>query len=151
MKGPGSVPERRWVGWLTIVGVLSFDRERKVRDFECAECGSRYRRMYRFVLRNQVAYGVCYASLHKHAGEAVAWLDVILGTWGENETADHVTFGCRVGPIEGQEFPAASLVPAAQPFAYRPIFGQRLSPIPPMRPRRLSRTWPTWGVIEARS
>ena len=40
------------------------------------------------------------------------WIDVILGTWGAGAADDHVTSGCRVGPVEGSPEPGATLVDA---------------------------------------
>lgn len=121
--------------------MLSLDPERSVRDADCAKCGRREKRVKLFVLRDGNAYAVCFASLHDHAGAAVAWLDVIFGTWSEDQASDHVTFGCRVGPVEGQVDPAASLVTAAQPFADRPIFGRKLTRDQALRHPGLGEFW----------
>ena len=52
---------------------------------------------------------------------------MILGTFGTDDASDHVTFGCRVGPVPGQQEPAASLVATAAPYGSAPIFGHKLS------------------------
>src|SRR6266446_1018254 len=104
--------------------MLTFDPERQVSQHVCTRCGSEYRRIVRFLLRDGSAQAVCFAALHEHDGNREAWLDVILGTWAEAETDDHVTFGCRVGPVAGQTEPAASLVTAAAPYSDSPMFGK---------------------------
>jgi hypothetical protein len=40
------------------------------------------------------------------------WIDVILGTLGGDTIDDHVTFGCRVGPVADSPEPAPTLVQA---------------------------------------
>jgi hypothetical protein len=70
--------------------------------------------------------GVCFASLHGEPGPPDAWLDVILGTFGEDISTDHVTFGCRVLPATAPESLVISVEDAAAAFAYRPIMGRRL-------------------------
>jgi hypothetical protein len=79
-----------------------------------------------FVYRDDDAYAANVASCYPHRDEA--WIDVIFGTWGADDTRDHVTFGCRVGPVAGQPRPACSLVAAASVTADDPIFGEKLEP-----------------------
>ena len=55
------------------------------------------------------------------------WLDAALGPQ-QLHHPDRVTFGCRIGAIEGQVAPACSLVPGAELRADDPFFGQKLSP-----------------------
>jgi hypothetical protein len=98
-----------------------------------------------FVLKDGGARAVCYAALHHHDGTREAWLDLVIGTWGEGQVTDHVTFGCRVGPIENQEEPAASLVSAAIPYGDSPIFGAKLS-----RDEALAHSWLSefWEMVD---
>lgn len=49
-----------------------------------------------------------------------AYFDVIIGSWGANDNAGHVTFGCRVGPVEDGSI-GATLID--------PVFGQSGAPI----------------------
>jgi hypothetical protein len=50
---------------------------------------------------------VYFASCYRHDGVHEAWIDVVLGTWGAEDFSDHLTFGCRVGPVSGAAGPAA--------------------------------------------
>ena len=45
----------------------------------------------------------------------------------EEGAADRVTFGCRVGPVQGRPGPAATAVAAAQPYDDAPLWGRKLS------------------------
>lgn len=105
---------------------LSFDRERSAELKSCAECGRGYTLIKSFILNDDDAHAVLFAALHDH-GEREAWIDVILGTFGSDDYSDHITFGCRVGPVQGRSEPAATLVPAATPYGPSPLFGQKLS------------------------
>lgn len=109
-----------------MAGTLSFDPERTVELKSCADCGRGYTLVKTFILNGGAAHAILFAALHDH-GEREAWIDVILGTFGSENFADHVTFGCRVGPIHGQADPAATAVPAAAPYGDAPIFGRKLS------------------------
>ncbi|WP_146605010.1 hypothetical protein [Jiangella anatolica] len=55
-------------------------------------------------------------------------LDAVFGTWDRDDHSDHVSFGCRIGPVPGQPGPAVQLMPAAASFDAVALFGQRLSP-----------------------
>lgn len=108
-----------------MASVLSFDPERSVEVKSCVSCGRGYTLVKGFIFDDDDAHAVFFAALHDH-GEKEAWIDVILGTFGEASMDDHVTFGSRVGPVGGNE-PAASLVPAAAPYGDAPIFGRKLT------------------------
>jgi hypothetical protein len=47
---------------------------------------------------NGCGLGTYNASCYRHDVHE-AWIDAILGSWGDNQFDDHVTFGCRVGPV----------------------------------------------------
>jgi hypothetical protein len=42
-------------------------------------------------------------------------MDVILGTFGDDDPEGRVTFGCRVGPVSNSPDPAATAVQASGP------------------------------------
>jgi len=105
---------------------LSFDAERTVESKLCDACGSGYVLAKGFIYDDDEPHAVYFAALHNH-GSPEAWIDVILGTFGTEDFSDHVTFGCRVGDVEGQSEPAATLVPAAQPYSASALFGRKLS------------------------
>lgn len=54
-------------------------------------------------------------------------MDAVFGTFGELDHSDHETFGCRVGPVQGQVEPAATTVDAAQPYDDSPFWGRKLT------------------------
>ncbi len=72
-------------------------------------------------------FAVCFASLDDDDGVRLAWMDGILGTFGERAPQDHITFGCRVSPGGDSRGPVISAVDAALAFTYRPVMGQRLT------------------------
>lgn len=91
----------------------------------CDHCGEPMTRVKAFVYRDGDAHAVYFASCYHHDGHEV-FIDAVFSPTWEDET-DHVTFGCRVGPVEGHPESAASLVPAAQAFGDSALFGHRLS------------------------
>lgn len=105
---------------------FTMDADRGVKAQRCAECGAEYRVITGYIYRDGDAFAVHKSALHHHDGHNEAWIDVILGSWGEGETADHVTFGCRVGPFGEQGSNACALVPAAAPYSDAPLFGRKL-------------------------
>ncbi len=107
--------------------MLSFDGEVDVSARQCGDCGRDFTLVKAFVLRDGSAHAVCFAACHVHDGEREAWIDLVLGTFGGDATADHVTFGVRVGPVAGQLEPAATLVQAAIPYGDAALFGRKLS------------------------
>jgi hypothetical protein len=120
---------------------FTFDGEPIRQDEECAECGRSYRLIKTFILLDSHAYAIAYTALHRHSTIHEAWIDVILGHFGENTSDDHITFGCRVGPIEGQNEPAASLVTAAIPYGASSIWGQKLTREQAIQHPRLKEFW----------
>lgn len=101
---------------------------RQVRTYECACCGEPVERTWNFVSRGDEVHAVYYANSYHHTDQPhETWIDVILGTWSENIVDDHVTFGCRVGPVQGSPHPAATLVPACQDGSGGQIHGTLLS------------------------
>ena len=127
-----------------MTGALSFDPERTVELRSCGSCGHGYTLIKSFILDNGDAHAVLFAALHDH-GEREAWIDVIMGTFGTEDFADHITFGCRVGPVQGQAEPAATLVAAVAPFGDSPIFGRKL-----YRDEALVHPWIScfWRVVD---
>ena len=106
---------------------LRLDLERDVSKRHCDSCGREFILVKGFVYRSDVPRAVYFVACHLHDGEREAWIDLILGTFGEDDASDHVTFGARVGPVSGQLEPAATLVDAAIPYGASSIFGQKLT------------------------
>ncbi|MDQ0260240.1 hypothetical protein J2W20_002144 [Sinomonas atrocyanea] len=106
--------------------MLEIEPGAKVVEGTCDHCGQPMTRVTGFVHRDGCAYAVYYASCYHHAGHEV-WIDAVFSpTWDEG-TDDHLTFGCRVGRVDGQDEPAASLVPAAGGWGNSRVFGHKLS------------------------
>jgi hypothetical protein len=119
---------------------LAIEADRKVNEFDCPDCGVPIQRVTGFVLRDDKAYAVYYASCYHHGGHE-AWFDVIFSpTWAEG-VDDHETFGCRVGPIEGQAEPGASLTTGGGAFRDSQIFGRKLSRDEALTNPRLAEFW----------
>lgn len=105
---------------------LTIDPERQVKEFTCEHCGGPSQRVTGFVHRDGDALAVYFASCYHHGGHEV-WFDVVFSaTWAEG-VDDRVTFGCRVGPIEGQDDPASSLVTGGAAFRDSLNFGHKLT------------------------
>ena len=127
-----------------VAETLSFEPERSVELKSCDACGRGFTLIKGFILDRGDAHAVLFAALHDH-GEREAWIDVILGSFGSEDFSDHITFGCRVGPVQGQPEPAATLVPAAEPYGEASLFGQKLS-----RDEALAHPWVSefWRVVD---
>lgn len=96
----------------------------------CECCGAESTRHSIYVSDEHGAHAAVLAYCYPPHGDEPSeiWLDVVLGTWGSEQVSDHITFGCRYGPVEGQREDACSLVDAAQFTDERnPILGRRLS------------------------
>ena len=119
---------------------LSFDPERTVELKSCTACGRGYTLVKSLILDDNDAHAVLFAALHDH-GEREAWIDVILGTFGSEDFSDHITFGCRVGPVQGQDEPAATAVAAAAPYGDTPLFGRKLTRDEALAHPSLSNFW----------
>jgi hypothetical protein len=74
--------------------MLSID-ERTVRKQACPDCGREYDHVAGFVYMDGNAHVIYYAVCRSHP-EHEAWLDVVLGTRGEDDRGDHVTFSCQL-------------------------------------------------------
>lgn len=119
--------------------VFTFDGDPQRRRIECSSCSQEHEGVTGFVLLGGSAYAVYFADWYPHAGEA--WLDVVLGTFAEPGYADQVTFGCRIGHVQGQQEPACSLVQAAARRSGSALFGIRLSPDDARAHPRLGEFW----------
>jgi hypothetical protein len=103
---------------------FAFD-ERHVAQETCEHCGAPSTRIKGFVLRNGDAYAIYLASCYHHDGHEV-WIDVVFSPTWLDDADDRYTFGCRVGPVEGQDEPAATMVDAAAVYDDTPTFGRKL-------------------------
>ena len=80
---------------------------RQVRQFVGPCCDTEAERTWANVSDGSAGVAVYFASCYRHDGVHEAWIDVVLGTWGAEDFSDHLTFGCRVGPVSGAAGPAA--------------------------------------------
>jgi hypothetical protein len=123
------------------VELIIDEGSRQVRNFTCSCCDVETERTWANVLQGDATVAVYFASCYHHRGVHEAYLDVILGTWGSTDFADHVTFGCRVGPVTGSPMPAATLVNGGEVAPDSPIYGRKLSREDGLTDPRLAGFW----------
>jgi hypothetical protein len=101
----------------------------QLREYECGCCKAPIQRTWNVVYRDGDPYAVYYASSYHHADQPhETWIDVVLGYWDQQEeSGNHVTFGCRVGPVVDSPDPAATLVQACLDGSAGELHGQPLS------------------------
>jgi hypothetical protein len=119
---------------------------RQEREFECPCCKAQVQRTWNYVSRDDEPHAVYFANCYHHRDKPhEVWIDVILGTWGEGEFDDHVTFGCRVGPVLDSPEPAATLVQACLDGSGGPVNAFLLS-----REDGLAHPWlpDFWTVVD---
>jgi hypothetical protein len=120
---------------------LAFDEPPTIQEQDCPRCGRHFPLIKAFIARDDAATAVTFTALHTHDAENEAWIDAILGTFGEDRYDDHVTFGCRVGPAANSDEPQATLVQAAQPYGSTPIWGEKLTREQALQHPRLQEFW----------
>ncbi len=106
--------------------LLEIEADPTVTHHACDHCEQAFQRVTGYVYRGGDAHAVYFASCYHHGCHEV-FIDVVFSPTWEDGADDHVTFGCRVGPIEGQDHPGASLMTGAEAFADGPLFGRKLS------------------------
>lgn len=85
-------------------------------------------------------HAVYFAGCHEHDGVRDVLIDVILG-WASDYDVDRVTFGCRVGPVPGEDGPVATLTTAAAEYGSDPEWGRKLTQSDAMSDSRLPGFW----------
>ena len=121
--------------------MLEIEPGAKVVESTCHHCGQPMTRVTGFVYRDGDAHAVFYASCYHHDGEHEVWIDVVFSPTWDEDVDDRFTFGCRVGPIAGQDEPAASLVAAAAAWDESPVFGHKLKRDEALIHPRLGEFW----------
>ncbi|UOQ88581.1 hypothetical protein MUN74_15095 [Agromyces endophyticus] len=106
----------------------------------CDHCGQPMTRVTGFVYQDGDAHAIYIASCYHHDGHEV-WIDGVFSPTWADDADDHFTFGCRVGPVEGQAEPGASLVAAAAPFSDSATFGHKLTRDEALAHPRLGDFW----------
>ncbi|MEU0081511.1 hypothetical protein [Micromonospora tulbaghiae] len=114
---------------------------RQVREFVCGCCDTAAERTWAHIRTDHATEAVYFASCYHHDGVHEVWIDAILGSWGGDDFDDHVTFGCRVGPVAGSPGPAATLVDGGEVAGDSPIFGRKLSREEGLAHPRLAEFW----------
>jgi len=112
---------------------------RQVHTQECSCCGTAIERSSSLVQRDGTAYAVYFAHCYAHGREA--FVDVVLGTWSAAGASDHVTFGCRIGAVDGASEPPCSLVTGGEMAADDALFGAKLTRDDALRHPRLGDFW----------
>lgn len=106
---------------------LWLDGESTINESTCHDCGAEFLLVKTFVLDAEGPHAIAFTALHYHDAFE-AWMDVIFGSFeGDASQDDRITFGCRVGPVDGSQEPAATAVQAAAPYQDSPVFGHKLS------------------------
>lgn len=124
--------------------------ERQQREYECSCCNAAVERMWSYIYRGGRMCAVYFANCYHHRDQPHdAWIDVIFGTWGVDNATDHVTFGCRVGPVVNSPDPAATLVQACSDGSVSPIHGVVLSREDALVHPRLAEFWEVVDFILA--
>ncbi|SBT43577.1 hypothetical protein GA0070611_2372 [Micromonospora auratinigra] len=123
------------------------ESSRQVRQFVCPCCDTDADRTWATIHRDGTALAVYFASCYHHHGIHEVWIDAILGSWGQDRFDDHLTFGCRVGPVDDSPMPAATLVNGGEVAGDSPIFGRKLSREDGLRHPRLPEFWQVVDLI----
>ncbi|WP_053719359.1 hypothetical protein [Saccharothrix sp. NRRL B-16348] len=115
---------------------------RQATRYECGCCREPIERSWNFVDRAGDRHAAYFANCYHHRDQPHdVWIDVILGTWDTASAEDHVTFGCRVGPVEGSDQPAATLVRACMDGSGGEVHGLLLSREAGLAHPRLPEFW----------
>jgi hypothetical protein len=128
-------------GSLWMVGFMIDEDSRQNRHVTCACCQAEVERTWAHIRSEDAGTAVYYASCYHHHAGHEAFIDVILGTWGSGNFTDHITFGCRVGPVTNSPAPAATLINAAAVAPDSVIFGRKLSRDEGLQHPRLAEFW----------
>ena len=126
---------------------FAFDGDPLVDRRRCPDCGNEHESVTGFVLKDGSAHAVYYADWHPHAKEA--YVDVVLGSWEEPDYPGQVTFGCRLGHVDEQSPPAASLVTGGANRSDDALFGTKLDREAALAHPMLSEFWEVidWLVV----
>ena len=96
-------------------------------DHFCDCCGRPGRRTWSMVVRDGAFHALYFAACYDHGDVRESWIDVTFGGFGEVAGfEEHVTFGCRFGPVDDDSEPGLTLVDAVTMAPDAMIFGQRL-------------------------
>jgi len=120
---------------------LRLDGESTIDASTCHDCGAEFLLVKTFVLDAEGPHAIAFTALHHHQ-DSEAWMDVVFGSFeGDASQDERVTFGCRVGPVEGSHEPAATAVQAAMTYEDTATFGHKLSRDEALSHARLPDFW----------
>lgn len=74
----------------------------------CGGCQETHPSAVGFLLRNDSVFATYRASWNPHGRES--WVDMAIGSFEDPDYANQVLFACRIGPVDGQDTNACSLV-----------------------------------------
>jgi hypothetical protein len=106
--------------------MLSLNDHRQVTEKVCEHCGEPRVTVTGSLLRDGDYLAAYFASCYHHDGHEV-WIDIVYSLDRNAGDQQHVTFGCRVGPVSNSPSPAATMVDAAAAWGDEPYFGRKLS------------------------
>lgn len=124
---------------------FEMDSDREIIRRACPGCGDEHPEARGYLYRDGEPFAVYKANLFEHGSAREVYIDAILGSWGQVEEEDHVTFGCRFGRIDGVPDPTCSLVRGADAYPDAPIYGRKLD-----RDDALRHEWvgDFWSVVD---
>lgn len=119
---------------------FSLDPDRSPREVTCPKCGRKHPEVTGFVFADGDRYAIYKAHFYDH-DEREVYFDAILGSFDDEESyADHITFGCRYGWVEGHPEPTCSLVTPTN-YSDSPIWGKRLTRDEALADARIQDFW----------
>lgn len=139
-----------WTGALLSSAVpMSVDpSDRSSRLFECTCCERPAERVWAFVELGDERLALYFATNYHHRGHwPETYVDVVLGTFGAGSNDDHVTFGCRIGPVGDHPEPDANYWEPCVDGAVSPLHGRLLSVEEAKRSKRLADFWNVIDVV----
>ncbi|WP_208739467.1 hypothetical protein [Arthrobacter agilis] len=93
----------------------------------CSMCGATSVVIHHFILKDHNAFAIGETELHQHGGNPEAWINIVFGSFNDDEYEDHVTFGCRVGLFTEDGELASSLIDSNHTSPSTPVWGLRLT------------------------
>lgn len=106
--------------------MLEIDWE-EPRSQACPDCGGRRQMVTGQVFIDETSSAAFLAFLYDHEGGREVYLDLVIGTWGDNgDPSTRLTFSTRTGPTEGGVIGSTLLDGRANSPDYD-IFGRKVS------------------------
>lgn len=121
----------------------TFDGEVEIQQRTCGECGNTHEKATGFVLNDGDAHAVYWWYWYPHENQA--FVDATLGSWHEPNYPDHVTFGSRIGKVDGYSGPQCTLVLPQTSLKNETLLGRKLT-----REEALQHPWVDsfWSLVD---